>query len=152
MRKYTSIAAVCALSLWAQAAYACEPCPQSLDLQQTMRGASLIIIGERTTPLQEEETKGLGGPEYVDITVHTVFKGASPANAIKATAWFSMCPYGMVTKPGEQHVMFLEQRQGETFYRVVKDGCSVKTLPVQDGKIIMQGQVLTPDIFKELFP
>lgn len=119
-------------------AYACDPCKDTLNLEQTMGKADVIAFGERTTPLQPEEYKHEGGPEWVDVKLREVLKGdAKSGSSIKVKSWSQMCQYGISSAVGETEVLFLTKTKDG--YNTVNDGCAIKSLKM-DGVLIV-----TPD-------
>lgn len=126
MRK--SILLALSAGLLSEPVLACEPCAQSLTLQQTADQAGLIIMGTRTTPVQPNEKMGEGGPEYIMYDVQAVLKGQYGANAIKILGWQSMCDYGVVVEPERPYVIFLTKQAGSDYYKPLNNGCSVKAM------------------------
>ncbi len=128
--------------------WACEPCQKMLTLKETARKADVIIVGERTNYSLKEKSHP-GGPETADIHVLQVLKGPELGSMIKTDAWYGMCPYGMAIDD-QRYVMFLT-RAKVLFFKPLNDGCAVKTLPVDNGRVIWNGQRISiADLQKQL--
>lgn len=134
--------------LFGQAGFACEPCPKYIDLQQSIDEAKLIVVGKRTTPLQPEETRQEGGPQYIDVKVDAVLKGQAVTD-LKAVAWFDMCSYGIVVPPDKPYIMILDKAEEETFYRPLNNGCAASALAVEGNGVVTHDGLMPMETFKQ---
>lgn len=122
-------------------AHACEPCPEILGFDQTVKVADLIIIGERTD-YSPEEAKAIGrGPDTVKVRVLNVLKGTTPGNIITVNAWDGMCRYGIVVDAAP-HLMILQSGVGQ--FNTVESGCGVSAIPLVNGTVTIDGKPFTP--------
>lgn len=138
------------VALTATEAFACSPCQQILDLQQTIALGQPVIIGERLTPLGAKESKRAGGPEVIEVKVYEVLKGNITESQIKVHGWSGMCDFGLVSPPHEKVVMFLEPSKNKArAYDAVNNGCAVKTLAIEDGNIKTPEGVMSAHAFKQ---
>ena len=128
----------------------CEPCAEVLNFKETVQQADLIVLGEKAGngPLI-----GLSyfpdAASWIEIDILDILKGQEAQKRIRVNSWNGMCGYGIVIGEG-QHVIFLvktENSPGGHQYDAVNYGCSVKTYPVKDDRVIFNGK----DISKEGF-
>jgi len=111
--------------------FACQPCliEKSLDLQQTIERADLIVTGYRIfykTQTKEDE------PQFIDVQFKRVLKGKVLENTATVKSFYGMCPYGVVLPDAANYVLFLRESDGNSFTEVQK--CSVKTLRLDGVK------------------
>ena len=131
-----------ALTLFSPIALACQPCNEYLDLKSTIQQADLIAIVESRGSFFESQ------PETVDLKVKDILKGSYKHKRLKARAWHGMCPYGVILEEGT-HLIFLEEN-GSVFASV-QSGCSIKSLTVQQGKVLLKGEFLSIAEFKDRY-
>jgi hypothetical protein len=125
-----------------QAAWACEPCMKTLDLDESVERADLIIVGRRTDYFSREAEGPFGGPDTVRVKVLRVLKGPADVDEITVNSWDGMCDYGIVVDDRE-YVMLLEE-QGP-IYIAVLDGCGVKALLVERGGVELDAKHVSLD-------
>jgi len=106
----TMLIAVAIMLIFSSEIYACEPCGNSLDFNETVRRSDLVIIGEKFsdgpwTGLRDSQA----GPDWIEVKVHDVLKGESNEDAITINSWNGMCSYGILIGDGK-HIIFLKRR------------------------------------------
>ncbi|HEX8775250.1 MAG TPA: hypothetical protein VF735_16875 [Pyrinomonadaceae bacterium] len=124
---------------------ACEPClaEKSLNWEQSIREASLIVVGSRVgAVMQAPEGEQ---PQQIKVQVGRVLRGSVRENQITVHSWSGMCPYGVVLNDNDQYVLLL--RDGGEFYNAVAM-CSVKAMRIAGGK--EESVVLDPYAKEEL--
>ncbi|MFO0389088.1 MAG: hypothetical protein ACK502_05130 [Alphaproteobacteria bacterium] len=136
--------------MYSSKAMACEPCPSYWSVQDSLDAADLVIIGKRITPLQQGEDKLENTPEFVDIAVETVLKGKEERTTIRAKAWSSMCPYGIVTPPEKFYVMIMIKSKDGAYYDSLNNGCAVSTITVNDNTLTTRDGTMTLEHFKTM--
>lgn len=136
LRKFClRLVACCALCISAASfAFACEPClaERSLNLQQSIAAADVIVVGYRIALTKSPETTG-DEPAQIEIQTERVLRGNIESNVIRVRSYSGMCPYGVVL-PEKQHFVLLLKPSGDGKTYVAVDRCSVKALPVTDDK------------------
>jgi hypothetical protein len=126
-------------------AHACEPClaEKSLNWEQSIKEASLIVVGSRVGPgIQAPEADQ---PQQIKVQVERVLRGSVKENQITVHSWSGMCPYGVVLNDKSRYVLLL--RDGGEFYNAVAM-CSVKAMHIAGGE--EQSTVLDPYAKEEL--
>ena len=157
MRKWFFLAATLILGLLmvTHSARACEPCMESLNLEDTTAAADLIVIGR----LVREGPSTGNGPDWIEIEILEVWKGQAPQSEIRANSWNGMCAYGIILPDREPYLIFLESK-GE-FYDAVNYGCAVRSMLVGDDQITYEdhaysledfASLLGPMISREILP
>ncbi len=137
--------------LYISPAFACVPCAETWDLSKTAKHADAIIIGKRITPKTPGEDRLESAPEYVNITVESVLKGDIEEKTIKAAAYASgVCPYGIVTPPGKSYVMFLGRAKDGKTYDSLNYSCAVRSLAVENNKVLTDNGPMDMKQFKQL--
>lgn len=140
------------------AALACEPCPEMLDIRQTAEKADIILLAHRPgyTPAEDTKIRQMQGPETIELQVLDVLKGDYKDPKITVQSWSGMCQYGIYLKD-ETAVVFLSHRETEQTlplgikltrheYDSVNMGCSVHSLPLVNDHIQTgQDQMTIPD-------
>jgi hypothetical protein len=58
-----------------------------------------------------------------------------------------MCPWGMAVDD-QHYVMFLKRRY--KLFRTIENGCAVKTLPVKDDMVELEGKRISLSDFRRL--
>jgi hypothetical protein len=122
-------------------ARACEPCVEILDLEQTTAAAELIVIGR----LVREGPSTGSGPDWLDIEILEVWKGALDQDRIRVNSWDGMCAYGVILFDHEPHLIFLEKR-GDIF-DAVENGCAVRSILIEGDLIHTEGGLAPLDEF-----
>ena len=112
--------------------YACEPCPSTLNFEETVEKSDLIIIGQRTD-FSPNEQDSFEGPESINVKIIEILKGETNQNQIKVNSWDGMCGYGIVVDDKE-YVMLLQEK--DNIYDAVDFGCSIKTFPVLTDTVL----------------
>jgi hypothetical protein len=134
----------------APSAFACEPCPNYWNLQDSLNAADLVIIGKRITPKQLGEDTLENPPEFVDIVVEEILKGKEDSTTIKAKAWSGMCPYGIVTPPEKSYVMLMVKSKDAAYYDSLNYGCAVSTLSMDGNMLTTRDGAISLDNFKTM--
>lgn len=128
--------------------YACEPCLETLDLQETVNQSDLIVVGQRTDyPLDGEES--FPGPETINVEIKRTLKGFSEETQIKVHSWSGMCGYGIVVDD-KDYVMFLQKIDSylpEAQYDAVNFGCAVRTFSVENEMVDFDGKNISLEEF-----
>lgn len=136
------------LVLFSPPAQACEPCLKILNLEQTVKAADLIIVGQRTdySPKEKDRVKRQLGPDTIRVKVREVLKGNLKKGVrIKVNSWDGMCPYGILADD-KVYVMLLIKRKRVDYWDTVNNGCSRKSFPVEEGQVVLGGDSLSvPD-------
>lgn len=116
-------------------AFACQPCLSTLTLEQSASKAELIIVGERLN-FSPNEVR----PQSIEVRVVSVLKGKDERKTIRVRSWYQICPYGIIVDD-QRYVMFLSKSvEMRGMYEAVEGGCGVKTLPVQNKKVLVEGK------------
>ena len=147
MKKSFFIAGIISFFLFAiSTVYACEPCPSTLNFEETVEKSDLVIIGQRTdfSPNEQDSLDGL--PDSINVKIIEILKGDTNQNQITVNSWDGMCGYGIVVD-GKKYVMLLKKR--DTMYDAVDFGCSVKTFPVDNGLVDFNGDKISIDEFTD---
>ncbi len=134
------------LLLHSQAASACQPCPKVLSLAETVQKADLVIVGKNLTKRTQPDTEP-GGPDEIDVWIIRTLLGEETKKTIRVNSWDGMCPYGIVADGGH-NVMLLKRQQDK--YDAVESGCSVKTYPVKNGIVDVEGTEMSLQNFTAL--
>ena len=137
----------CALLLSAgvTTARACEPClaEKSLNWEQSIKEASLIVVGSRADAMAQ--AREADQPPQIKVQVKRVLRGSVKQNQITVHSWSGMCPYGVVLEDKAEYVLLL-RGDGEIYNAV--DRCSVKAMRVAGSR--EEGVTLDPYQKKEL--
>jgi len=77
MKKVIFLICFIYLACFSLSAYACEPCGSTLDLNETIQQADLIIIGKKIKdgPHTDPRPEGYGGPDWIIVKIERVLKG-----------------------------------------------------------------------------
>ncbi len=124
--------------------YACEPCPETLNFEETVEKSDLIIISQRTDYWQYEQKV----PDSINVKIIEVLKGDINQNQITVNSWDGMCPYG-IDVDDKIYIMLLQKRDNQ--YDAVNFGCSVKTFLVENNMVDFDGNTITLDDFTAKF-
>ena len=124
--------------------YACEPCPSTLNFEETVEKSDLIIIGQRTdfSPNEQDSFETL--PDSINVNIIEILKGNTNQNQITVNSWDGMCGYGIVVD-NKEYVILLQER--DNMYDAVDFGCSVKTFSVDNGLVDFNGDKISIDEF-----
>lgn len=123
-------------STFAFGAMACEPCMQTLSLDETYQQADLVILAESTPFDPDKMSKGdynSDGIAEIDATVVKVLKGTYPEKTIRLKSWYGMCPYGFVFRYPQEVIAIKAKEEG--VYTRINDGCDKNQLPYKDGLV-----------------
>jgi len=127
--------------------YACEPCLETLNLDETVGRADLIIVGQKIKdgpPSGPEGDVIDYGPDWIEVKILEILKGETSEEIIKVNSWSAMCSYGIVIDDRD-YVMFLEYRSvkessplldEDYTYNAVNYGCAEKTILIDDDSDI----------------
>lgn len=140
---------VCALLLAVSvdaASEACQPCAATLDMDDSIMQADVVIAGRRLDYDPQEQAMRPGGPDTVTVSILRVFKGSVAEPTILVNSWDGMCPYGIVVDD-QPYVMILKRR--ENLYDPVNLGCAVITLRVVGDIVEIAGEWMSLDEFGE---
>lgn len=130
-------------------AYPCTPCSDVLDLKETIERSEVIVVGQRRDTVKTENAEGLKkrGPDTVNVKVSKVLKGKSGPSVITVNSWDGECPYGVVLEDNAPHLLFLVKKAG--FYDSVAQGCSVRSLPILNDQVPIDGRMMSIQEFKK---
>ncbi|MGD8821561.1 MAG: hypothetical protein PVG63_00535 [Anaerolineales bacterium] len=131
------------LLMLTDAARACEPCVEILDLEQTTTAADVIVIGRL---VREGPSTGFG-PDWLEIEILEVWKGELEQARIQVNSWDGMCAYGVILFDHEPHLIFLE-KQGD-IYDTVENGCAVRSILIEGNQIITDDGPVPLDEFAD---
>jgi hypothetical protein len=121
--------------LLSAAAFACQPCESTLNLEQSAGKAELIIVGERLD-FSPKEVR----PQSIKVRVVNILKGKAERKKIVVRSWYQICPYGIIVDD-QRFVMFLSKSvEMPGMYEAVDGGCGVKTLSVQNKEVVVEGK------------
>ena len=124
--------------------YACEPCPSTLNFEETVEKSDLIIIGQRTDFSSNEQDSFETLPDSINVKIIEILKGNTNQNQITVNSWDGMCGYGIVVD-NKEYVILLQER--DNMYDAVDFGCSVKTFSVDNGLVDFNGDKISIDEF-----
>ena len=129
-----------------ETALACQPCTSTLNLEQSLKKADLVIVGRR----MDHEPNG---PPYQTSTVAVfkVLKGTVIREEVLVRGWHGMCPYGIIVNDKTYLMILQVSSEISGAYEAVDSGCSVKTLPVQSGVVSIEGKRLSLEKFKRRY-
>ena len=147
MKKIFIIAGIIFSFLFASSiVYACEPCPSTLNFEETVEKSDLIVIGQRTdfSPNEQDSFETL--PESINVDIIEILKGSNNQNQITVNSWDGMCGYGIVVDDKE-YVMLLQKK--DNMYDAVNFGCSIKTFSVDNGLVDFNGDKISIDEFTD---
>lgn len=125
--------------------YACQPCPSTLNFEETVEKSDLIIIGQRTD-FSPNEQDSFEVPDSINVKIIEILKGETSQNQISVNSWDGMCGYGIVIDD-KKYVMLLQER--DNIYDTIDFGCSVKTFSVENGLVDFNGDKISIDEFTD---
>lgn len=133
LRRLSLRVSACAilLGVGVTVARACEPClaEKSLNWEQSIKAASLIVVGSRADAAAQPREGDQ--PQQIKVQVKRVLRGSVKENQISVHSWSGMCPYGVVLEDKADYVLLL-RGDGEIYDAV--DRCSVKAMRVAGGE------------------
>jgi hypothetical protein len=129
------VAVVFAVTLVGETVFACPPCPSTLNLEQSLSKADLVIVGERIASDGPE-----GRAQNIQVKVLKVLKGKLKGRQVAARSWHGMCPYGIIVGDGKYLMILKESSEMPGMYDSVDSGCSVSTLSVKSEKVSVDGK------------
>ena len=129
----TAIAFAVALS--GETVFACQPCRSSLNLEQSLNKADLVIIGKRI-----DFATGDVAPAKIQVKVLKVLKGKLKGEQVAARSWYGMCPYGIIVDDQTYLMVLKKSSEMPGVYESVDSGCSVRILPVKSERILIDGK------------
>lgn len=140
-------------------AVACEPCSEIWDFARTAAVADLILVARENPAPKPTPPPGQpppDGPDSIKIDIEQVLKGEESRQTIVVNSWDGMCPYGIQLEPGS-HVVLLRKRNDrqqwdDVEFDSLNNGCALKSLPIKDGKVELEGKSLTLDELRSLLP
>jgi len=142
MKRVLGVLVALTVGLGAPVADACQPCESKLDLEITARLASLVVVARRVGEALERPDDDLAA-SFAQFEVEKVLKGTPIARRIDvALGWW--CGFGPEVPIGESAVLFLEPKGNRYF--TIRDGCSVRSLPVLDGKVVVNNTPLPMEV------
>ena len=131
--------------------YACEPCTNTLNFEETVNKSDLIIVGQRIGEGPRSDFgEGYGGPDWIKVRIIEILKGSSQDTMIKVNSWDAMCSYGIIINDNKNYVMLLQERESieeEFQYDAVDFGCAQKTYSVENNEIDFEGNKISIDEF-----
>ena len=117
---------------------ACRPCKSTLDLEQSLKKADLVIVGKRIDYDPKEKI-----PLSIKVKVIKVLKGEIKEAQIEVKSWYGICPYGIVVD-NQIYVMILKKPfKMQGVYTTVNMGCSVTELLVKSNKLSIGGKSMS---------
>ena len=134
MRRALSALVTLVMMSVARRAAACAPWNEPPHLRSLATRAGLVVAAHRI-----DATLTLAGDPHADafatFEVEAVLKGRPLARQIAvATRWLR--DQGVELSPGDSAVLFLQESRDR--YYPVRDDCLVRTLPVTDGKVLLE--------------
>jgi hypothetical protein len=118
---------------------ACSPCDDRLSLEETARLADFVAVAVRVG----DEESADRAVRYAPFEITRTLKGTASASRISVATRYGMCPYGVDVGLLTPSVLFLEAHDGR--YESVRQGCAVKSLPIVDGKVVLNDIKVTVD-------
>lgn len=123
---------------------ACLPCPNTLNLQETINNSDLIIVGQKISDIGNDTFSG--SPEGMKVRVIETLKGSSEKGELNIVYLYGMCGYGIYLNDNKEYVLFLEGVEAgvENYdYTSVNWGCSIKNLIVENNQVEYEGQKIS---------
>jgi hypothetical protein len=129
-----SLIVIGVLILFSQTVFACQPCRETLNFDESAKKADLIIIGQKVADGPSTGSQGFnGGPEWIDIKLLETLKGDTSEKKIRVKSWYGMCAYGIIINDENPHVIFLSKEDNQYF--AVNGGCATRTYNIQGEKV-----------------
>lgn len=124
----------------------CQPCPSTLNLQDTINNSDLIIIGQKITDIGDIQT-GFS-PEGMKVKVISILKGTNNKEELNIVSAHGMCGYGIYLRDNRENVLFLKKAEAgfpNYDYDAINWGCSVRSLVVENNQVEYNGQKISID-------
>jgi hypothetical protein len=118
--------------------FACQPCTSSLNLDQSLAKAALVIAGQRLD-YDADETQ----PQSIKVRVLSVMKGKIKEETISVRSWYQMCPYGIIVDNQTYLMILTKSSEMPGMYEPVNSGCSVRTLLVKSDAVTIDGEKMS---------
>ena len=136
------IAVIFSFFFMSSSAFACEPCPNILNFEETVNKSDLIIVGQKIS----DGSKSDFGPAWIEVKIIETLKGFTQGTKIKVSSWYGMCPYGIIIDDNKNYLILLQKAEnaGENIdYTPVDWGCSQKTYLVENSQIDLSGEKIS---------
>jgi len=117
---------------------ACEPCGSSLNLDKSLAGADLVVVGKRLDYDADEVQ-----PQSIKVRVLSVMKGEIAGETINVRSWYGMCPYGIIVDDQTYLMILKKSSEMPGMYEPVAYGCSVRTLLVKSDTVTVDGEKMS---------
>lgn len=144
MKKLFIFAAIIFSFLVSSPAFACQPCAKTLNLEETIKKADLIIVGQKVADGPRSDFgEGYGGSDWIEVKIIETLKDSAPSAKIKVNSWDTMCPYGIIVNDSRNYLMLLQKRisSEESYqYDAVDFGCAETSYLVENNQINFNGQ------------
>lgn len=137
-----------------QLLWACEPCRETFDFQQTVQHSDAIIIGQKIEEGPQTEPRFPSSPDWIKVKVLRGLRGGVIDPEIKVNSWDGMCPYGIVVDD-KTYVMLLKAKADSPEgyqYDAVNYGCGVKTYLLENDQIAFEGRKISLADFIAMIP
>lgn len=118
--------------------FACQPCESSLNLEQSLSKATLIIVGSRIDYDAEEVQ-----PQNIRVKVLKVLKGKIGEETISIRSWYGMCPYGIIVDDQTYLMILTKSSEMPDMYEPVDYGCSIRTLLLKSDTVTVDGEKMS---------
>lgn len=136
-------------------AFACEPCAKTLNLEETIKKADLIIVGQKVADGPRSDfSEGYGGSDWIKVKIIKTLKGSAPSAKIKVNSWDTMCPYGIIVNDSRSYLMLLQKKisSEESYqYDAVDFGCAEKSYLIENNQVNLNGQEITLENFASTY-
>ena len=143
MKKYFIFIAVIFISFFVSSfAFACEPCPKILNLEETINKSDLIIVGQKVS----DGPKSDFGPAWIEVKIIETLKGSIQDAKIKVSSWYGMCSYGIIIDDNKNYLILLQKAENaeeNISYTPVDWGCSQKKYLVENNQIDLNGEKIS---------
>jgi len=131
--------------------YACEPCSEILNFEETAHQADLIILGKKVSngPSANFEDTPYTDPDWIEVQILNILKGQEEKKRILVNSWDAICQYGIIIGGGT-HVIFLRKKEAENEdyeYDALKWGCSKKSYVVEDSMVLFGEEKISIEEF-----
>lgn len=131
--------------------FACQPCANTLNLEETIKKADLIVVGQKVADGPRSDFgEGYGGSDWIKVKIIETLKGSAPSAKIKVNSWDTMCPYGIIVGDSRSYLMLLQRRTSseESYqYDAVNFGCAETSYLVENNQIDFKEQKITLETF-----
>lgn len=128
-------------AVWTPTGYACEPCMQIHNLEESLVAADAVVIGTKIGEAPYAAlNRGPGGPDWIEVRIRRTLKGEDLPSVIKINAWDGMCAYGFLLEENKDYLLLLAGTDldgQETQFQAVFYGCGVKAFEVAHGHVLL---------------